>query len=191
MKSLRLLISALPLVLTGCSTLSSVHWSSALPWNWFGSSAVVSEQGVAGLKSTTPMDEAAIRSGLGSDYHLRSGMKTAKGGVVPYFEALKENKLMLVINGDRGSVSRIDVMDSDIASEQGVKIGTRFKDLYNKAFGVCDQGQGDDAGLVICKAPDSTHILYGFSGTWSGPEGLMPSDDSLKAWKLTKIIWQR
>lgn len=191
MKSLRVLISALPLVLTGCSAMSSVHWSSALPWNWFGSSAVVSEQGVAGLKGTTPMDETAIRSGLSSDYHLRSGMKTAKGDVVPYFEALKENKLMLVINGDRGSVSRIDVMDSDIKSEQGVKIGTPFGDLYKKAFGVCDQGRGDDVGLVVCKAPDSTHILYAFSGTWSGPEGLMPSDDSLKGWKLTKIIWQR
>lgn len=38
MKSLRLTLLALPLALTGCSTLSSVNWSAANPWNWFGSS---------------------------------------------------------------------------------------------------------------------------------------------------------
>ncbi|SUH35914.1 lipoprotein [Salmonella enterica subsp. enterica] len=30
----------------GCSTLSSVNWSAANPWNWFGSSTEVTEQGV-------------------------------------------------------------------------------------------------------------------------------------------------
>ncbi|MFA2251935.1 DUF1131 family protein, partial [Escherichia coli] len=30
-----------------------------------------------------------------------------------------------------------------------------------------------------------------FSGEWSGPEGLMPSDDTLKNWKVSKIIWRR
>ena len=46
MKSLRLLLCALPLALTGCSTLSSINWSAAYPWNWFGSSTEVTEQGV-------------------------------------------------------------------------------------------------------------------------------------------------
>lgn len=46
MKSLRLMLCAMPLMLTGCSTMSSVNWSAANPWNWFGSSTKVSEQGV-------------------------------------------------------------------------------------------------------------------------------------------------
>ncbi|EGW7699922.1 DUF1131 family protein, partial [Salmonella enterica] len=45
MKSLRLTLLALPLALNGCSTLSSVNWSAANPWNWFGSSTEVTEQG--------------------------------------------------------------------------------------------------------------------------------------------------
>ncbi|WP_368918656.1 DUF1131 family protein, partial [Citrobacter sp. FDAARGOS_156] len=32
---------------------------------------------------------------------------------------------------------------------------------------------------------------YIFSGEWSGPEDIMPSDDTLKAWKVSKIIWRR
>lgn len=191
MKSLRLMILGLPLVLAGCSTMSSIQWSSALPWNWFGSSAAVSEQGVAGLNGATAMNEAAISNGLSNDYSLRSGMKTAKGEIVPYYEAVKDKQVMLVINGNHGTVSRIDVMDRSIQSEEGVKIGTPFGELYDKAFGVCEQGKGDDTGLIVCKAPNSAHISYAFKGEWSGPEGLIPSDDQLKKWTVDKIIWQR
>ena len=60
MKSLRLTLCALPLALTGCSTLSSVNWSAANPWNWFGSSTEVTEQGVGGITASTPLKEQAI-----------------------------------------------------------------------------------------------------------------------------------
>lgn len=191
MKSLRLMILGLPLILAGCSTMSSVQWSSALPWNWFGSSAVVSEQGVAGLNATTSMNEEAVRDGVGDNYHLRNGMKTANGEIVSYFEAVKDKQVMLIINGNSGKVSRIDVMDPAIESEKGIKIGTPFGNLYDKAFGVCEQGRGDDVDLVVCKAPDSSHISYAFKGEWTGPENLLPSDDMLKKWTLAKIIWQQ
>ena len=82
MKSLRLLVCALPLALTGCSTLSAVNWSAAYPWNWFGSSAAVSEQGVGELTGSTPLNEQAISDALGGDYRLRSGMKAQRGSTV-------------------------------------------------------------------------------------------------------------
>lgn len=191
MKSLRLMILGVPLVLAGCSTMSSIQWSSALPWNWFGSTATVSEQGVGGLNGSTAMNETAISHGLSDDYRLRSGMKTEKGEIVTYYEAVKDKQVKLVINGQNGTVNRIDVMDPSIESEKGVKIGTPFGDLYQKAFGSCEQGKGDDTDLVVCKAPGSSHISYVFKGQWSGPEDLLPSDDILKKWTLNKIIWQR
>ena len=49
MKSLRVMLCALPLALTGCSTMSAVNWSAAYPWNWFGASTEVTEQGVGKL----------------------------------------------------------------------------------------------------------------------------------------------
>ena len=93
MKSRRLLLCVLPLVLTGCSTMSAVNWSAAYPWNWFGSSTEVTEQGVGNLTAATPMSEQAISDALGSSYRLRSGMKTANGNIVRYFEALKDDKV--------------------------------------------------------------------------------------------------
>ena len=191
MKPMRLLLCALPLALTGCSTLSSVNWSSAWPWNWFGSSAEVTEQGVGKLTAATPRIEQAIEDALGGGYRLRSGMKTANGSIVKYFEALKEDKVALVINGESGSVSRVEVMDSGIPAEDGTKIGTPFRDIYSKAFDNCQKGQGDDAGGVACKAKGSQHISYLFTGSWSGPQALMPPDDILRTWKVSKIIWRR
>lgn len=191
MKSIRILACALPLALTGCSTLSAINWSAAYPWNWFGSSAAVSEKGVGDLNGSTPLDEKAISDALGGDYRLRSGMKTNNGAVVRYFEAMKGDTLALVINGDAGSVSRIDVLDSKVPAPEGVNVGTPFSAIYSKAFGNCQKGSGDDAAGVECKAKDSQHISYLFTGNWSGPVELMPPDDALKNWKVSKIIWRR
>ena len=191
MKSLRLLLCALPLALTGCSTMSSVNWSAAYPWNWFGSSMEVSEQGVGNLTASTALSEQAIGDALGSSYRLRSGMKTANGNIVRYFEALKDDKVALTINGESGTISRIDVRDSNIKAASGVKIGTPFSDTYSKAFGNCQKGNNDNGAVVECKAEGSQHISYAFTGNWSGPEELMPSDDTLKNWKVSKIIWRR
>lgn len=191
MKSLRLLICALPLALTGCSTLSAVNWSAANPWNWFGSSTEVTEQGVGGITSTTALDEKAITNALDGDYRLRSGMKTDNGTIVRYFEALDGDKLALVVNGENGSVSRIDVLDSAIKTDSGVEIGSTFSDIYSKAYGHCQKATGDDSAGVECKAEGSQHISYLFTGEWSGPQDLMPSDDALKNWTLKKIVWRR
>ncbi len=171
MKSLRLVLCALPLALTGCSTLSSINWSAAYPWNWFGSSTEVTEQGVGKMTAATALDQNAIQDALSSDYRLRSGMKTENGNIVRYYEALKGDKLALVINGDKGTVNRIAVMDEDIPTASGVKVGTPFSDLYKQAFGNCTSVPSDDEVAVECKAEGSQHISYVFTGTWSGPEG--------------------
>ncbi|MEX7608156.1 RpoE-regulated lipoprotein [Enterobacter asburiae] len=191
MKSLRLFLCALPLALTGCSTLSSITWSAAYTWTWFGSSTGVTEQGVGKITAATALDQDAIQDALSGDYRLRSGMKTENGNIVRYYEALKGDKLALVINGDKGTVNRIAVMDEDIPTASGVKVGTPFSELYKQAFGNCTSLPSDDKVAVECKAEGSQHISYVFTGTWSGPEGLMPSDDTLKSWKVSKILWKQ
>lgn len=188
---LRLLVCAAPLLLSGCSTLSGMNWGAMNPVNWFSSSVEVSENGVGDVNASTVMDEKAIAEGLGGDYRLRSGMKTANGNIVRYYEALKDDKPAIIINGDNGTVSQIDVMDPEVKTASGVAIGSEFSSLYSKAYGTCEKGSGDDVGAVACQAAGSQHITYVFTGEWRGPEGLMPSDDALKNWKLSKIVWRR
>jgi hypothetical protein len=82
------------------------------------------------------------------------------------------------------------VRDSEIKTDRGVQVGTPFSELYSKAFGHCQKGASDNGTVVECKADGSQHISYAFTGHWNGPEELMPSDDTLKNWKVSKIIWR-
>ncbi|EKN4801454.1 RpoE-regulated lipoprotein [Yersinia enterocolitica] len=193
LSGMRWLLLGAPLLLAGCSATSSFSWSSLSPLNWFGgsSSMQVTDKGVGGITASTPLSENEIKEGLKGDYRLRSGMATNDGKLVSFYQAMKEDQIKLVISGQpKGTVERIDVMDKDIPSQWGVSIGTPFSQLYKKAFGVCRQGIGDDHAQIECAAPDSQHVSYLFDGDWHGPEGLMPSDDTLQSWKVSKIIWR-
>lgn len=192
----RPMLLALPLILTGCSSMShmsmpSVSWSSFNPLNWFGSSLTVSDKGVGEITASTPLTEEAIKDALDGDYTLRSGMSMSNGKMLSFYQAMSDKEVKMSISGaPKGSVQRVDVVDAKVESEWGVKIGTPFSDLYTKAFDVCVKGEGDDAQNIECKSPQSTHVSYVFSGIWHGPDSLMPADDSLKDWKVSKIIWR-
>jgi hypothetical protein len=191
MNKRRILICAIPLLLSGCASFSSFQWSSLAPWNWFGSDLSVTEQGLGTLTASTPLTSERISAAIGSGYHLREGMKMQSGEVVRYFEALKDSKVMLVISGDKGALARIVVTDPSITSDTGVEIGSPFSKIFDKAQGHCLAGTGDERGNVDCQAPGSQHIHYIFSGEWQGPEGLIPPDETLRNWTVSQIVWAR
>ena len=56
--NIRPLLLGLPLLLTGCSSMSNFSWSSLSPFNWFGSSLEVGAKGVGKLNAGTPMSES-------------------------------------------------------------------------------------------------------------------------------------
>ncbi|PWC17643.1 RpoE-regulated lipoprotein [Brenneria corticis] len=186
----RPLLLGLPLILTGCAATSGFSWSSLSPFNWFGSSLQVSDAGVGDINAGTPLSEPVLHKALNGNYRLRSGMGTANGQLVAFYQALDGDEVKLTISGQpKSSVRKVEVTDAAIDSAWGVKIGDAFSDSYSKAFGACQPGQGDDSQSVECAAPQSKHVSYLFSGDWSGPEGLMPPDDILKTWRVSKIVW--
>lgn len=177
-------------LLTGCSALSSFSWSSLSPFNWFGSKIEVSDAGVGGLNAGTPLAQAPIDQALNGNYRLRSGMGTSNGQLSAFYEALKGDQIKLVVSGKpKAQVTRVDVMDDAIPSVWGVKVGDVFSAHYSKAFDVCQLIPGDETRSVSCVEPQAKHVSYIYSGEWSGPEGLMPSDDILQSWRVSKIVW--
>lgn len=187
---IRPLLLGLTLVLAGCSTLSNFSWSSLSPFNGFSNSLEVGAEGVGGLNADTPMSQSAINDGLSGNYRLRGGMATNSGQIVSYYQALSGDDLKLVIAGEpKGQVQRVDVMDSNVATKWGNRLGTPFGDMYSKAFGACKPATGEDAGKVECVAEQSRYVTYIFSGKWAGPQDIIPPDDTLKSWTISKIIW--
>jgi hypothetical protein len=188
--NIRPLLLGLPLLLTGCSTMPGFSWSSLSPLNWFGDDITVSSKGVGGINAGTPMSDSDISKGLNNDYRLRGGMATNNGQIVSYYQAMDGNEVKLVITGEpKGHALRVDVMDSKVATEWGSKLGTPFSDLYSKAFGSCKPAEGEDAGTVECVASQSKYVTYIFNGKWAGPQDIMPPDDTLKNWTVSKIVW--
>ncbi|EIC82735.1 RpoE-regulated lipoprotein [Serratia sp. M24T3] len=191
--TIRPLLLALPLMLTGCSTMANMHapsWSSFNPLNWFGNSLEVTDKGVGKLTASTPLNESDIKDGLDDDYRLRSGMSMSDGKMRSFYQAMDGDTVKITVSGEpKGNVDRIEVSDPKVQSQSGVKIGTVFSSLYSKAFESCVKGHGDDSQNIECKAPDSQHVSYVFTGAWDGPDQLMPSDDTLKSWKVSKIVW--
>ena len=115
--NIRPLLLGLPLLLTGCSSMSNFSWSSLSPFNWFGSSLEVGAKGVGKLNAGTPMSESAINDGLDGNYRLRGGMATSNGQIVSYYQALSGDEVKLVITGEpKGHVQRVDVMDQKVAT---------------------------------------------------------------------------
>lgn len=168
----------------------SYHWSAALPWNWFSSSLHISEQGVGKVGSQTPMTESAISDGLQGNYKLRQGMRSENGEVVTFWQALSDGKVQMTLSGQQ-NVERIAVTDSSVSVQDGPQIGDAFSKTFSQAFNQCRPAAGSGTRDVECRAPGSQHISYVYRGEWHGPEGLMPSDDILKQWKLRQINWQR
>jgi len=206
MKAIRPVAIVAALMLAGCASSGSSSssaagdsswwnplswsWSSLSPTHWFGDSLSVSEQGVGAINGATPMTQSALEAALGGDYRLRSGMRGDGGAVSRFWQALDGEQVKLVIYGD-SRVTRVEVMDKDITSADGSKIGDAVSQHYDKAFGHCQKAPGIDSSDIECKAPGSQHIAYVYHGNWHGPEGLIPSDDTLKSWTLSKIVWQK
>ncbi|WP_086109996.1 RpoE-regulated lipoprotein [Xenorhabdus vietnamensis] len=179
-------------LLTACAGTLGVSWPALSPFNWFGGSLSVSEKGIGEINKQTDMAQAAIEKGLEGKYHLRSGMEMQNGKLVSVIQGMEEGQVKVEFHGlVNGKVNRIDVLDDEVKTVWGAKIGTSFSELYNKAFGKCQRSHDVTAQpAVICTAPQSQHVNYVFTGTWNGPEGLMPSDDVLRSWKISQIIWK-
>ncbi|MEX0446466.1 RpoE-regulated lipoprotein [Xenorhabdus sp. SGI246] len=180
------------LLLTACAGTSEFSWSSISPLNWFSSHLKVSDQGIGGINPQTDMNLSVIQQGLEGKYRLRNGMEMQNGKLVNIVQGMEGNQVKIELSGlNHGKVDHIDILDENIKTVWGTKIGMPFSELYDKAYGACQRsGSLAMQPAVVCAAPQSQHISYIFTGAWNGPEELMPSDDVLKTWKISRIIWK-
>lgn len=176
------------ILLSGCAGVKVFS-----PSTWLSGPLMVSNSGLGHVTSLTPMQVDTVESQLNNRYSIRTGMQMENGEVVTVFQGLNDDEVKLEIIGpENGYVSRIIVSDPDVVTEWGPKIGTEFSEIYQNAFGACGLGERvNDVATIECKSPQSVKVVYRFTGKWQGPEGLMPSDDDLKTWQISQIIWHK
>lgn len=189
--NIRVVLLLVPFLITGCSTVSSFSFSKLSPLSWFGSNPALSDAGLGDISSVTPLNEESLNKTLNGDYRLRKGMEISAGQTITFYQAMDGTNVKLVFYGNaQDNVERIDVMDKAIKTDAGTKLGTAFSQLFEKAYNVCEVGVDDNVGSVVCNSPESKHITYIFSGEWMGSSSIMPPDDKLKTWTISKMVWR-
>lgn len=184
----RILGLSLLLTLTGCSSLTGGLFGS-------GDSKAPSaaENRIGKITADTPFNEEGLSETLGPDYRLRAGMGMTNNELFSFFQALKETdgkeQLAQTIYGkyDTGIV-RVEVLEPGVSTGEA-QIGTPFSEVFAQAFGACDLEKNGSESEVICNSIKNQNIRYVFSGEWNGPEELLPANEVLKDWTVSKIIW--
>ena len=122
---IRLLIVALPLLLSGCASMPSLSWSSLSPFNWFGSTPEMRADGIGGINASTPMQQEAIDQGLAGQYRLRSGMGIEGGRMTRFYQAMADGQVILTLRGET-RVEQITLDSATIATAWGTRVGMPF-----------------------------------------------------------------
>ena len=116
-------------------------------------------------------------------------MKAANGNIVRYFEALKDDKVAMTINGDGGTINRIEVRDRRLKTDRGVQVGTRLASCTAKPWSLVSKGANDNGAAVERRGRQSAYQLRLYRPL-NGPEELMPFRRHAENWKVSKIIWR-
>jgi len=170
----------LTILLAGCS--------------WANSSAdfYLTDKGIVQLKSlSNKVDQHKLKKLLGQGYVIHNGMHIKDNQLSKVFDVIKDNQLLFsVFTTEKGKLTAIEIVSPAIETAYKAHIGSKFAQLYEHDFGFCQRGYFTaEATEVICQAPNSKHIKFIFKGEWHGPKELIPSDNILKDWTVTKITW--
>lgn len=98
-------------------------------------------------------------------------------------------KLVIIGQPNKGRVQQVEIMDQDVLTIWSGKLGTPFSKMYSKKFDAYKLATDEDAGRMACIAEQNKYITYIFSDKWAGSQEIIPPDDTLKNWAISKIIW--
>lgn len=177
----------LPLLLVGCSS-------------WWGSNSVIdnegrwiiSDAGVGPITAKTQFKQSELQKAFGDNFKVIEGMEINSKKLSHFFNINtldNNNTIMKIIGETKGNIEQIETQ-SDQVTHQNIHVGSYFHQLYKQAItGNCRKINNEEAGVVLCDSPKSKHIHYIFNGQSDDFDSLLPPNDELMDWKITKIIW--
>jgi len=152
---------------------------------------IVSDQGVGPITPKTPFNIHTITVAF-PDYSVVEQLNFQEGESYPEISVSKGIKTLLTLHPtvDLKSIFSVVVEDNIIANALNHRLGTLFSDIYTTEAFQCQPGAEEMSGKVLCRPPNSTNMLYLFTGRWDGPDAQLPPTDTLHSWALESIIWK-
>lgn len=115
-----------------------------------------------------------------------------EGESYPTILVSDKSGLVLTITPDSNlsNIFSIFTQNTDVKNYLGIKIKTKFKNVFPKDKYKCFAGSEENSGKVYCLAPNSKQLTFEFVGSWAGPDGTLPPLDILQEYKIDKIFWK-
>ena len=152
----------------------------------------ISEKGLAGIDSKTKFSTDKIQE-LFPKFDIVEDVSSTEGEEFPIFRIKRDSQDILVINptNDHQYIFSIQIKSKNVVNKLGPNLGFSYYQIYSDQMNKnCFPGIEELSGKVICSAPRSKRLMYIFSGTWSGPDGVLPPIETLQSWKLVEIVWK-
>lgn len=151
----------------------------------------LTDAGLGGISADTPFEPRAIgravpgctvERGAGSSEGESVDILVIRDGPTP---------IALVFPDWTGGIFSILVQSQAIRRADGPKLGTRFGGVFGTAMPpFCVPGVEDSSGRVLCPARPGGRLAFVFEGSWSGPDGTLPSPEILANWSLVAFLWR-
>lgn len=157
-----------------------------------GTGLEISETGLGGINASTPFNQNVIQKLL-PGYTVKIKKEEGEAGIYRVMTISQKNKTVAMINPVEGGtrIFNIRVRSNQITNALGPKIGADFKSIFGSKVGnACTPGEEEFSGMVLCPAPQSSHLSYLFSGKYDGPDGELPPMPQLKSFTVAEIIWR-
>ena len=169
----------------------STHASAADPVDQY----VVRETGVGPLDAETPLDPHAVEGLLPAGLSARWESVQFPGALpYPVLRVWDGSTLLFELESatpHNPVLSSIAVLSPRIADAHGVRVGAFYRSLFkHNDDPACQSGFGRFSGRAVCRAPDSAHVFYVFSGPKPLASGVLPAPDELARWRVLAILWR-
>lgn len=143
-----------------------------------------------GALGTADFDLASLRAIQPEFQWEKSELQTESGPQTTMVASRDRTSVMDVLGDGNGRVTQIEIVDPDIESWLGPKVGDLYQPLrHNLQLADCEAGTEHRSGDVLCKAAETARITYVFSGRWNGPDGQLPPETLLDHWPMSEMIW--
>ncbi len=143
-----------------------------------------------GTVGSADFDLASLRAIQPEFQWEQSERQTESGPQTTMVASRDGTPVMNVMGDDRKRVTQIEIVNRDVESWLGPKVGDLYQPLrHNHQLADCEAGTEHRSGEVLCMAAETARITYVFSGRWNGPDGQLPPETLLDHWTMSEMIW--
>ena len=156
------------------------------------SSVVLSKSGIKGLNSNTKFKKLSIKR-LFPKLNIQNSTRSSEGESYKVINVKRKNRTLFIIEAnskDRFKIGRVTVVSKDIDNQFEFNIGDKYTTVFGKSRPKCIAGEEESFGSVICTDSSIKNFKFIFDGKSNKPDGKLPSKNTLRKFKLSKIIWE-